>query len=236
MPSAIHEKFLAKVHCEITRQLLNITEGSSSEFAKDISFHASTKFIPSDPAYGPHDPDGQFGHMKQRFPGLVTEIAYSQNAKAFRDLADEYILGSYLRVRALAAFDISYRDKSATVSVWRPTLQQKDGRQGWRTRCEAHVFRYTSGEPNLDPNSGLQLHLRDFASAEFCEKFGNIEGSIFISCSSLCNFLKYAESTDFDETEIDRPALPMFPRTPSPEEQLNTDDERDVMEDEESAA
>ncbi|KIW99640.1 uncharacterized protein Z518_11053 [Rhinocladiella mackenziei CBS 650.93] len=237
MPSRIHERFLIKVHDEIRHQLRSVEEGPSSEFAQGIDFEGSATFIPSDSEYGRHDPDGSFRHAKELFPGLVTEAAYSQEGKMLRDLADDYILGSDLRVRALAAFDISYKKKTATVSVWRPQLLQEDNGEVWTTTSEVQVFRNDNGESNLDAHSGLRIHLRDFASVEFCEMFGNIEGSIFISCATLCTFLDDAESDiDVKPVVTARPVLRKRRRTPTPEEELDTDDERDMIKAEERAA
>src|SRR5271156_380148 len=238
MPSRIHERFLVKVHDEIRRQLRSVVEGPSSEFAEGIEFEGSATFIPSDPEYGRHDPDGSFRHVKEPFPGLVTEAAYSQEGKMLRDLADDYILGSDLRVRAVITFDISYKKKkTATVSVWRPWPRQEDGGEVWSTTSEVQVFRNESGEPNLDPHSGFRIHLRDFASVEFCEKFRNIEGTVFISCATLCTFLNDAEpDIDVKLTATARPVLRKRRRTPTPEEGLGTDDERDMVKAEERAA
>jgi hypothetical protein len=236
MPSRIHERFLVKVHDEIRRQLRSL-EGFSSGFAEEIEFEGSATFIPSDPAYGRHDPDGSFRHRKEPFPGLVTEAAYSQEGKMLRDLADDYILGSDLRVRALVAFDIPYRKKAATVSVWRARALQEDEGQIWTTTSEVQVFRDDSGKPNLDQDSGFRVHLGDFASAEFCESLENLEGTIFISCATLCTFLNDAES-DIDIKPLirPRPGLLKRRRTPTPEEELDTDDERGMVQAEERAA
>ncbi|KAL8718703.1 MAG: hypothetical protein Q9225_004193 [Loekoesia sp. 1 TL-2023] len=216
---------MVKVHNEIKLQLRNVVESPPSEFAKATAFEGSATFVPSDPDdYGRHDPDGSFRHPKEPFPGLVTQAGYSQQGKTLRDLADDYILGSDLRVRAMAAFDLSSKEKgkTATLSVWRPRRRQEDDGEVWITSCEVQVFRDASGEPNLDPDCGLRLHLRDFAGVESCETFDNIEGTIFISCASLCDFLNDAESPVPQPTITERPVLRKRRHTPSPEEQLNT--------------
>jgi hypothetical protein len=235
MPSRTHERFLVKVHDEIRRQLRSLG-GSSSEFAQEIEFEGSATFTPSDPAYGRHDPDGSFRHRKEPFPGLMTEAAYSQEGKMLRDLADDYILGSDLRVRALVAFDIPYKKKAATVSVWRARALQEDEGQIWTTTSEVEVFRDDSGKPNLDQASGFRVHLSDFASAEFCESL-NLEGTIFISCATLCTFLKDAElDIDVKPLITSRPVLRKRRRRQTPEEELDTDDERRMVRAEERAS
>ncbi|KAH0829839.1 hypothetical protein FOPE_10546 [Fonsecaea pedrosoi] len=227
IPSDIHERFLVRLHDEIRHQLRNL-EGPSSSFAQEIEFIASTTFNPTRKGLGVHDPDGSFRHRSQRFPGVVTEVAYSQDHKKLPHLADEYILGSNLRVRALLGFDIQYKRKQALVSVWRPHAVQRDDREVWATAAETQVFRDDNGEPNLDPHAGLRVSLRDFASVEFCKKFENLEGSIFISCATLCTFLNEAEAKIDDESESE-PDLELEFHASSSEEELNTDDERDMV-------
>lgn len=233
MPSRVHECFLVKVHDEIRHQLRSLN-GASSSFAQDIAFEGSTTFIPSDPTYGPHDPDGSFRYRNEPFPGVVTEVAYSQEGKMLKDLADDYILGSDLEVRALVAFDIPYRKKAAArVSVWRARPLQEDGGEVWTTTSEVQVFRDGNGEAILDPNSGFRLHLGDFASAELCNTFDNLDGTIFLSCATLCTFLNDAESEK--RVISSRPLLRKRRRTSTPDEELNTDDERNMVAAEERA-
>ncbi|OAL28686.1 hypothetical protein AYO20_09410 [Fonsecaea nubica] len=160
------------------------------------------------------------------FPGVVTEAAYSQDGKRLPHLADAYILDSNLDVRVLLAFDIQYKKNKASVSVWRPHAVPQDGEEAWITASETQVFREDNGEPNLDPRAGLRVNLRDFVSVELCETFENLEGSVFISCATLCTFLNQAEA------KIDvkpRPRRKLVSRAPAPEEELNTDDERDMV-------
>jgi len=107
----------------------------------------------------------------------------------------------------------------------------------WTTTSEVQVFHNNSGEPNLDPECGLRVHLRDFASAEFCQTFDNLEGTIFVSYTSLYNFLNDAEKAiEVEAIASDRPVLRKRRRTPIPEEQLDTDDESNIMEAEQRAA
>ncbi|KIW77016.1 hypothetical protein Z517_09462 [Fonsecaea pedrosoi CBS 271.37] len=209
MPSDIHERFLVRLHDETRHQLRNL-EGPSSSFAQEIEFIASTHLQ---------------SHKKRVW---VTEVAYSQDNKKLPHLADEYILGSNLRVRALLGFDIQYQRKKALVSVWRPHAVQGDDREVWATAAETQVFRDDNGEPNLDTHAGLRVSLRDFASVEFCKKFENLKGSIFISCATLCTFLNEAEAKIDDESESE-PDLELEVHASSSEEELNTDDERDMV-------
>ena len=52
--------------------------------------------------------------------------------KELRDLAEDYILGSNLRIRGMVGFDIEYKkSKRATFSVWRPSVQSTDGEDIW---------------------------------------------------------------------------------------------------------
>jgi hypothetical protein len=116
MPTRVHERFLIQVHDEIRRQLASLAEGPAGDFVKHTVFEGSTTYEPVDPDYGRHDPDGSFRHVQERFPGFMTEGAYAQAGKMLQDVAEDYILGSNLRVHCLAAFDLSYKDMEATVS------------------------------------------------------------------------------------------------------------------------
>ena len=90
MPTRIRERFLIQVHDAIRLQLASLTDGLARDFAKDIVFEGSTTYKPVDPEYGRHDPDGSFRHQQERFPGFITEGAYSQKGKMLQGLAGLY--------------------------------------------------------------------------------------------------------------------------------------------------
>jgi hypothetical protein len=157
-------------------------------------FEEFTTYQPVDPYYGRHDPDGSFRYVHERYPGHVTEEAYAQAGKMLQDIAEDYILGSNLRVRCMAAFDLSYRDTEVTVSTWRSRMHRDAGEEVWSVHSEAHIFRHRNGEPNLDPQAGMKLSLHDFAMPKRCREFEHLDQTIFIPCKELYNYLIDAEA------------------------------------------
>jgi len=77
--------------------------------------------------YDRHGPDAAFGDRKDKFPGVVLEVAYSQQRKNLRDLAERYILGSDANIRVVIGIDLDYQQRQATISIWRPEITTRDG-------------------------------------------------------------------------------------------------------------
>jgi hypothetical protein len=234
MPTRVHERFLIQVHDAIRHQLSSLAGGPAGEFVKDIVFEGSTTYKPVDSEYGRHDPDGSFRHLRERYPGLMTVGAYSQQGKMLQELAEDYILGSDLRVCCLVAFDLSYKGTEATVSIWRPRVQLEAGEEIWSVSAEVHAFRQEDGAPNLDPEAGLKLSLHDFASPKRCREFKNLDQPIFISCKTLYDYIVDAEAPLEAQSSPDspRPNVRKRRRTVTPDD-ISSDDERRIIEAEE---
>jgi hypothetical protein len=64
--------------------------------------------------------------FKARYPGVIIEVSYSQKRKDLPSLADDYILGPDSDICAVVGVDVGYKDKAATLSVWRPEIQVND--------------------------------------------------------------------------------------------------------------
>ena len=129
MPTRIHEVFLAKFVGDLERQLASIagSESSSAIYARNIESHGSTTINFGDSEYGVHHPDNQFQYLNSPYPSVVIEVSYSQRRKELRSLADDYILGSDGKIRAVVGVDIEYgMGKTATISVWRPRVKSND--------------------------------------------------------------------------------------------------------------
>jgi hypothetical protein len=72
-----------------------------------------------------YEPDASFWHDNAQYPGVIIEVAYSQNKKRLGRLADNYLIDSDASVRAVVGLDIEYGKKGsrkATISIWRPQL------------------------------------------------------------------------------------------------------------------
>lgn len=130
MPTGIHERFIDAVEDDVRSQLKAIRNGSGkkAEFAQklhparstEIRFDASTLSSKSK-----YEPDASFRHEDAQYPGVIFEVAYSQNKTCLGRLADNYILDSDASVRAVVCLHIEYSNKEsrkATLSIWRPQL------------------------------------------------------------------------------------------------------------------
>jgi hypothetical protein len=228
MPTRVHERFLIQVHDEIRRQLASLAEGPARDFVKHIVFEGSTTYQPVDSDYGRHDPDGSFRHVHERYPGLVTEGAYAQAGKMLHDIAEDYILGSNLRVRCMAAFDLSYRDTEASVSTWRSRMHREADEEVWSVYSDTQIFRHKNGDPNLDPQAGLKISLHDFATPKCCRAFEHLDQTIYISCEELCKYLIIAEAPVAAQSSATspKPNLQKRRRNPSSDD-LRSEDEKE---------
>lgn len=126
-----------------------------------------------------------------------------------RQKADDYILETIASVRVVVGLDIDYKTNKGTISMWHPRYVENE--QG-QLELEAtqtvynevrrsllkyyavvdmdQIFRDESGGPNLSPDAGLRLELKDFAPAELAE---GIADSFLIDSAILCRFLNEAE-------------------------------------------
>lgn len=125
MPTALHEKLVAKIVRNISRQLDSIADraGPAAKFAENIESAGSTTITFDDSDFGRHDPDASFIHNDAEYPGVVIEMSYSQKRRDLARLADDYILGSDAMIRAVVGVDADYTGKTATVSIWQPRIE-----------------------------------------------------------------------------------------------------------------
>lgn len=125
MPSTIHEYFSTCVVEVLKDQLRRIgeREGADGDFASRITSVGSARiFLETDDADSKtvrRQPDGQFQHKDSIYPGVVLEVSWSQDGKDLRRLAEDYILGSDGKIKAVVGFDINPLGKESTVSLWR---------------------------------------------------------------------------------------------------------------------
>ncbi len=260
MPSSVHEYFKNSVADDIVQQLRSIAQekGPASEFARRIKHGGSSSITFSDPEYGKHDPDDQFSYDQALFSNVILEVSYTQKRKAVARLADEYILGSDGNVSVVIGIDIDYKDKSATLSMWRPQLhvniageeelvahQTLSNQVCSLSFCLAFAylskeFRTVNGDVSSQP--GLRLQLDDFVPSVILPKDTKLDKDIFISSADLCAYLREAEHKESSAKQMVgiakplNPALKKRPMSSSPIEELNTDDESQFQQKEERAA
>ncbi|KIX03047.1 uncharacterized protein Z518_06597 [Rhinocladiella mackenziei CBS 650.93] len=200
MPCLVHEYLAASVK-KISQQLDMIATraDSTGEFARNIGNLASTTIRFNDPTLSKHSPDGSFRHNKAKYPGVVIEVSYSQKKRDLPRLADDYILGSDAKIRAVVGLDLDYGGKMATVSIWRPRIQVNAAGEKElvsHKRLPDQEFRSEDGNEIGDPQAGLRLRLGDFASKVYADGSASLDNEIFISAHDLFTYLNKAEGFD----------------------------------------
>jgi hypothetical protein len=261
MPSHLHEVFLARVVEEIQSRLrvFTDTQGQSKAFAQKVKHNGSGSLdLQSENNDGQtiirRQPDAMFKHCDAHWPGVIIEVSYSQKTKAIPHLADDYILETNGSVRVVIGLDIDYKTKNGTISVWRPGyVKNEQGqleleatqtlynqvRRSLLEYCAVadmdQVFRDESGGPNLSPDAGLRLELKDFAPEDLAE---GISDSFLIDSAILCQFLNEAEQEE-QETKQERgvvqhllPGAKKRRREETPPEEVSSDDDHKLADDE----
>lgn len=150
MPVPFHDCLIGNIVDDIKAQLDTIKaygNPSSREFASKIktSELSGTVYIEDKENGIPnHQPDGQLRHAEAAQPGVILEVAYSQNKKDLADLADDYILGGEEDIRVVVGLKVGYgNDKEASLSVWRCGWDERDQLRAVKTTddkvyCLAH--------------------------------------------------------------------------------------------------
>lgn len=242
MPNQLHEVFIARVVVEIQKRLSMFAdaESRSRAFAQSVNYNGSGRLdLEGEDNDGRRtirrDPDATFKHCDALWPGVVIEVSYSQKKKALPHLADDYILGTDGNIRVVVGLDIDYETKKGTISIWRPeyvTNEQGQLDLEAAQTVEDQIFRDEFGNPNLSPDAGLKLELRDFATERLAE---GVSGSFLIDSAALCRFLEEAEQEDKrrqGDVQSLLPGAKKRRREYTPPDEVNSEDERRLAEDE----
>jgi hypothetical protein len=133
MPIAIHESFSEQVSQETKAQLDHIASGSdeAARFIARISSVRSGSIqlrefdsdddIGIDQPYIQRQPDKQFQYEEAEYPGVVYEIACSQDGRELGKAAWTYIPYSNGDIKAVVGFELGYgKSKEARISIWQP--------------------------------------------------------------------------------------------------------------------
>ena len=163
MPTGVHELFIDGVEDAIRSQLKVIRNGSGPEarFAQKVRPARSTEIeFPAEEApsgrKSRYEPDASFWHDDAEYPGVVIEVAYSQNRKRLYRLAESYLLDSDASVQVVVGLDIEYSkrgSRKATLSVWRAQVVGDELQVVEEVTDEVSCIRYclTSGILTLAP-------------------------------------------------------------------------------------
>ncbi|KAF4629030.1 hypothetical protein G7Y89_g9119 [Cudoniella acicularis] len=131
-PTATHKSFSEQVSQETKAQLDRIASGSdeAARFAARISSVRSGSIqlrefdsdddIEIDQPYIQRQPDEQFQHEEAEYPGVMYEIAWSQDGRELGKAAWTYIQYSNANIKAVVGFELGYGNKEARISMWQP--------------------------------------------------------------------------------------------------------------------
>jgi hypothetical protein len=254
MPSGVHEDFIGSLESTIEKELatlanqLSISDERTATEIRRIRKSGSTTLKYTEPELDGsdqeairepvivrHSPDASFKHpiAGSQAPGLVAEVSYSQQSKKLSRLAESYIINSEHKIRCVVAIDITYippehkgshEDKTATVSVWRASLEEHDGELVGicRQDVDAAPFRDRTGRPY---EGVLQLTLADFLNPAVRKKvlpaaMRDGKQTLSIPFETLAKLLNEAESEQELSAESDDNIPTRFrkrKRTPSEE-------------------
>ncbi|KAF5684398.1 hypothetical protein FDENT_6747 [Fusarium denticulatum] len=237
MPTSIHECFASSVNSAVLDKLRPLKNGdtTTAKFVKDIRPMLSSDIYmdnPRQPADLHNDvdkkkqksPDLQFAHINSKHPGVVIEVAYTQQAKKLKKLAVEYIGASEGETQTKAALTLD-QDGNEPILKVDQILKEVP-------------FRSANREPL---NEGRELRifcLHDMTTDEsLLEGVDNL--SISLPFKDLCDFLTKAENMQcLRRTEKKRliggRPIKFMPPSSSPEEELASEDERAFAEQEEA--
>lgn len=254
MPGAVHEDFIGSLESTIEKELASLANqlskkdettaaeirrirksGSTTLQYTEPELDGSDQEATREPVIVRHSPDASFKHpiAGSQAPGLVVEVSYSQRSKKLSRLAESYIINSEHKIRCVVAIDItytppehkeSYKDKTATVSVWRASLEEHDGELVGICRQDVDVapFRDRTGRPC---EGVLHLTLADFLNPAVRKKVlpaAMRDGKQILSIpfKTLAKLLNEAESEHELSAEPDEDIPKRFrkrKRTPSEE-------------------
>ncbi|OAL38489.1 hypothetical protein AYO20_02138 [Fonsecaea nubica] len=142
-----------------------------------------------------HDTDAQIKHKAARYPGVVFEVASSQNSEEMEELARQYIIeggGNTCRVVFLSVNHGT--SKKATLSIWKPQITASTDDSLPMLSVETEVanltFRNADGGPS--PGWWMAFPVADFAPKSLIPE-SVLHTSIYISSNDLRTCLGEAE-------------------------------------------
>ncbi|CZR65298.1 uncharacterized protein PAC_15198 [Phialocephala subalpina] len=213
MPKEIHEYVGEKIGVRIGSQLERFQEGAFSkktaELAKSIKPRGSaeikfpTRFNEDSDT---KSPDKSYKHKECKYPGLVIEIAWSQEQKPLSMLADRYFQKSEGGIQTVIGVNLEYNPKigrpgrkvkPATFWIWHMDSSKEGLIKAGLPKTEE--FR----DENKKPIDGivLQLPLTDFVCRKIALLFPDVKDEIRITSRELCEALADGEEEMRDRLE-----------------------------------
>ncbi|KAF5580828.1 uncharacterized protein FSUBG_13293 [Fusarium subglutinans] len=219
MPSPVHDSFAGSFNTAIGEKFFHLKVGDTdtAKFVANIRSMLTTDILLNNQGQASNpgeevdkkrkkSPDLQYRHLQSKHPGVVIEVAHSQQAKQLKKLAKDYIAGRKGGIKVVIGFDIN-KNKESTVSPFRDACQQP-----------------------LNSDHKLVLTLHDLAAKK--DLLANVEDlPIAIRYDELCGFvnemeklhkeiIQYAEESGSDSIEVRLSSSSSI-------EKLSTDDEHE---------
>ncbi|GKU12989.1 hypothetical protein FLAG1_12172 [Fusarium langsethiae] len=244
MPSVAHDNFIWSLGIAIHEKLRDLGRQNEQvlSFTNRISNMASGKRSLRENGIKIKErmPDAQFAYKGAKCPGVVIEVALTQNGKRLAKIAQEYIYYSNAAIQVVICVNLN-SGKDSTISVWKPgraTIPDTDEVElVYDEVVKREAFRIADGSP---VNKGaLTLHLHDFATEKFRQGIPNL--SFSIPYSDMAKMLNDAEEYDHDlnaESEEEQTTSWGKKRPPASDSGAEemTEQDKERLEDEATAA
>ncbi|KAF5547499.1 hypothetical protein FNAPI_8528 [Fusarium napiforme] len=208
MPSKVHNLFVSMFGMAIYNKIREIgrRDRRAHVFTNSIDNVWSTRLslIDGDETWE-RQPDAQFEHCDSRYPGVVVEVALTQEPKEFRRFAKRYIYHTDGQIKVVLGIDLN-EDKESTISVWNPTFTPLQNGDGVEMDIEQVVRSEPFRDTNKNPVNGtLTLHLHDFAPDHLCHGCPNTPFSI--SYRDISDMMTSAEEHKWGLEREESPAF-----------------------------
>ncbi|KAK4615467.1 hypothetical protein CLAFUW4_10578 [Fulvia fulva] len=167
-------------------------------------------------------PDASFFHPGGALPALILEVSYSQQRKALPRIAERYIVDSRHQIRCVLGLDVTYasgkrKDKTATVSVWRPAMEQdEEGDDVGVCRCDVDAVAFRAGDGTACEGE-IELSTSDFLPCDILDTLPEVarSGHFTITFAQLAEFLADAEKINHRHSRTLTKKFRKRKRTPS---------------------
>ncbi|OAQ96060.1 hypothetical protein LLEC1_03509 [Akanthomyces lecanii] len=221
MPSTFHEFVITGLAMESHDRLRKL----GGKFEQVFLGGSSRVYL--DGKLESRQPDIQFRTRSRRFPGVIIEVAHTQTHKALEALAYDYILKSDGLIKRVYGIDINPKGRPSTVSEWRvKTTPSDDPDYDEEVRVEKGLYKeFCAADGSLaNPDESLVISLNDFDidTAEQDREIAMSFSTIYKCYETALQF----QAQDEIDTEPRRKRVKRVHPTPSPIEQLKSDDEK----------
>ncbi|SPJ79170.1 uncharacterized protein FTOL_07561 [Fusarium torulosum] len=232
MPSALHDLFISFFGSAIFNEIREIGRQNrqARAFTESIDNALSSRVLLIDgEEQWEQQPDAQFEHHEARYPGVVVEVALTQDAKELRRIARRYIYYTDGQIKVVLGIDLN-EDKESTISVWKPTFSPAQNGVGVDMDIEQVVQPQPFRDANKNPvNGALTLHLHDFAPDNLCQGCPNIPFSI--PYRDMSDMMAKAERRKLlrERKEVPEPSIRVVNKrrySESSEDQMAEEDEK----------